>query len=95
MIPKKYLDWIKKDLLGFAKDRNIKIFVFGSSVTRSRFGDIDIALEGDITNKEIYELKDYFEDSCFPYFVDIVNLNEVNKSFKENIINNPIIWIKH
>lgn len=33
-------------------------------------------------------LKEQFEESTFPYFVDIVHFDKVQNEFKENVFNN-------
>ncbi len=92
---KKYYSSLKKNLLDFFEnDKKVQIFIFGSSVKDNRFGDIDIGVIGDVTDKEIRDLKEFFEESNFPFFVDVINFNKVEKSFKENVLNNKILWIK-
>ncbi len=92
---KKYYNWLKKDLLNFAKDKpDLRIFIFGSSIIKDHFGDIDIAFDGKITDKDLYALKEHFEESTFPYFVDLINLKQTSKSFKDHILKNKILWIK-
>ena len=44
---------------------------------------------------EIINLKEYFAESNFPFIVDIINFNKVEESFKKNVLDNKIIWIKH
>lgn len=92
---KKYYNWLKKDLLDFAKNKSdLKIFIFGSSLIKDRFGDIDVAFEGKVKNKDLYVLKEHFEESTFPYFVDLVNLNQAGETFQNHVLANKILWIK-
>lgn len=94
MINNKYLEQIKiifNDFLSSGK----KCFLFGSSLEKDHFGDVDIAVVGGISIKEIDELKTKFKNSSLPYKIDIVNLDEADEDFKENILNNKILWIKH
>ncbi|MEK7673505.1 MAG: nucleotidyltransferase domain-containing protein [Patescibacteria group bacterium] len=92
---KKYYSSLKNDLLDFFRDNNeTQVFIFGSSAKGDQFGDIDVGIMGDITNKKARELKEFFEESNFPFFVDVVNFNEVDEAFKKNVLNNQIIWIK-
>jgi len=91
---KKYFNWLKNELENFSKEKNIRVFLFGSSLGYDHFNDIDVALEGDVSAQEIMDLKNHFEESTFPYNIDLVNLNEVKKSFKKNILNQPVLWIK-
>lgn len=94
MIAKKYQLQIKKILNPTLKKKKIQCFIFGSSVTKDHFADIDIGVIGDITEKDIYDLKEVFEDSTLPFFVDVINFRTVSKKFRENVFDNPIMWIK-
>ncbi len=92
---KKYFDRLSSHLLEFfVKQDNLQIFIFGSSTKSSKFGDIDVGLIGDVSDDQIRELKSYFEDSNFPFFVDFVNFNKVDESFSENVLTNQVLWIK-
>lgn len=44
---------------------NQKIFIFGSSLRKERFHDIDVAFEGDISQKKLDNLSEYLEESTF------------------------------
>jgi len=92
----KYFDQLKRDLLRFfGKQNNVQIFIFGSSVRDNKFGDIDIGLMGKIEEKNTRAVKEFFEESNFPFLVDIINFNDVDEKFKQNVLNNKVIWIKH
>lgn len=92
---KKYYNSLRDHFLEYLdKNKNVKVFIFGSSTNSKKFGDIDVGIMGEVTDKEIHELKDYFENSTFPFFVDIINFNTVEDSFKNNVLNNKVIWIK-
>lgn len=95
MLGERHFLWLKNELLDFFKKRKTEIFLFGSGVNRKNFGDLDVALKGDIKETDLLKLKERFEESTFPYIVDFVNLNEVEKSFKKNISSQKKIWIKH
>ena len=91
---KKYYDLLKTSLLEFFSNNRVQIFIFGSSTKSDCFGDIDIGIMGEIDDKKIRELRDFFEESNFPFFVDVVNFNKVDEPFKKNVLNNKILWIK-
>ncbi|MFH0755261.1 MAG: nucleotidyltransferase domain-containing protein [bacterium] len=97
MIKDKYLQIIKSKVNKFNKDNDIKFFVFGSSLIKEHFGDIDLGVMGDIRDRDLSSLKEGFVNSTFPYFVDIINFNKVSDEFKNNIFNNKnkILWIIH
>lgn len=91
----KYFNRLSSHLLEFfCKNDDLKIFIFGSSLKSEKFGDIDVGLMGSVTDEQIAELKDYFENSNFPFFVDIINFNKADESFKKNVLTNQILWIK-
>lgn len=92
----KYFDRLSGYLLDFFdKKDNLQIFIFGSSAKSDKFGDIDVGIMGDVSDADIRKLKAYFEDSNFPFFVDIINFNKAEESFKKNVLTNQILWIKH
>lgn len=92
---KKYYNSLENNLLNFFEnDRKIKIFIFGSSIKDKHFGDVDIGITGDVTDKEVRDLKEFFEESNFPFFVDVINFNTVEEPFKKNVLNNKVLWIK-
>lgn len=90
----KYFDFLEKKLLNFSANKDIQIFIFGSSTKDGKFGDIDIGVMGDVSDKDIYRLKEYFEESNFPFLIDVVNFNKVEKTFKKNVLDNKVLWIK-
>lgn len=93
MIKDEYLQKIVKKINQF-KGKNLKFFIFGSSLVKDHFGDIDIGVIGEVKNEDIYKLKEEFTESTFPYFVNIINFNKVSKEFKDNVFNNKILWIR-
>lgn len=94
MIKDKYLKQLSERIKKQSKGKYAKFFIFGSSLRKKHFGDIDIGFMGDLKDKDIREVKESFEDSTFPYFVEFINFNKVSKSFKENVFNNKVLWIK-
>jgi len=94
MIKKKYLKQLKKEINEFIGTREIKAFIFGSSLEKGHFADIDIGLMGNFKITETMNLKEKIEDTNLPYFVDIINFNQAEKEFKQNVLSNKILWIK-
>lgn len=94
MVKEKYLQQIKKNVNETITDKNLQVFVFGSGLRKNRFGDIDLGFLGKIKKSSVCKLKEKFEESTFPYKVDIVNFNKVSKQFKDNILEDKILWIK-
>lgn len=94
MVKEKYLKEIKK-IINRHNYKNARFFIFGSSLRKEYFGDLDIGVTGKIKREEIIKLKEEFEDSNLPYFIDVIDFNKVSNKFKDNIFNNKISWIKH
>ncbi len=93
MIKDKYLKQVRQQVNQFNRDKKLKFFIFGSSLEKGHFGDLDLGVIGPIKRQELYQLKEKFEASNLPYFIDIVNFNKVSKDFKENVFNNKILWL--
>lgn len=68
---------------------NVEIYVYGSRVkgTAVKYSDVDIALksEEEIPFDTVLKLKAFFNDSTFPYMVDIIDLNSISENFKNRI----------
>ena len=83
----KYVDFIKSLVHSVLK--NADIFIFGSRVQgkAKEYSDVDIALKSadEIPFEKILILKAKFSDSTFPYKVDIVDLNTLDKNFLDII----------
>ena len=84
----RHLSFIKETLKKYIPDSNAKFYIFGSRAkgTYREYSDVDIAidcpnLEADIKSK--LELE--FENSTFPYEVDVVDLNNIRENFKDLI----------
>lgn len=95
MVKSNYLKELTKILEDRGANKDWQAFLFGSSLIKERFGDLDLGIMGQITNKEISDLKETFQNSGLPYNVDVINFNEVGSAFKNNVFNNKILWIKH
>jgi len=92
----KYLEEVKKIVLDFLKDENVKIFLFGSRARDdfSPSSDVDIGIiPKDKFNKiKLTLLKEYLENSNVPYKVEIVDFSNLSDSFKEEALKDAIIW---
>lgn len=94
MIKEKYLKQIKEKINKTVDSKNWQVFIFGSGLTQNHFGDIDLGFLGSIDNQDLSHLKQEFEESALPYEIDLVNFNRVSNKFKNNVMENKIIWIK-
>ena len=90
-----YIEFIKKTINDLLPD--VEIFIFGSRVqgVAKEYSDVDIALRSDleIPFENILKLKALFEESTFPYKVDIVDLNAIKQEFL-NLIQNDLVKIQ-
>ena len=80
----KYIDFIKETIL--AEIPNVEMYIFGSRVQGNalEYSDVDIALKNEekISIESILKLKVKFENSTFPYKVDIVDLKNLKDEFR-------------
>ena len=93
MIKDKYLHQIRETVGRFSSGRDLKFCIYGSSLVKDRFGDVDIGLEGDVEEGDAGKLKELFDNSTLPYFVDVVDFNRVATGFRENVLRGNILWI--
>ena len=73
-----------------------RYFIFGSSVRKQKFHDIDLGVLGNKSSrKKLSELRDRLYDSTIPYKVDVVDFDESGDDFREHVLKNePIVWIR-
>ena len=91
----RHLNFIKETLKKYIPNPDAKFYIFGSRAKGKykEYSDIDIAidcknLEANIKSK--LELE--FENSTFPYEVDIIDLNSIKENFK-SIIQDDLVLI--
>ena len=94
-LKKRHLDFILHVLQENIPQKDAKFYVFGSRAKGNykEYSDIDIAvqlqdekLSADILGKILIE----FSDSTLPYEVDVVDLNAIDKKFKELILDSLV-----
>ena len=73
-----------------------RYFLFGSSVRKERFHDIDLAVVGNkASGKKLSQLRDSFYESTIPYKVDVVDFDATDEGFREYVSHHePLIWIQ-
>ena len=89
----RHINFIKEMLKKHVPDKRAKFYMFGSRVKGQyrEYSDVDIAIESpNFTNETKLKLELDFENSAFPYEVDIVDLNSINENFK-NIIKDDLV----
>ncbi len=87
------IEELKDFLISYCKDKDAKIYLFGSRAkgNSSITSDIDIAIEGE--NIDFSYLREIIEESNLPQKVDLVNMKNISKDFKEEIIKTGIRWL--
>lgn len=95
MIKQKYFAQLKDMLNQQLDGAGVKIFIYGSSMERNEFRDIDIGIEGAFDERKISLLKERLQESSLPYFVDVINFNKVSPDFKQAIFKSKILWIRN
>lgn len=90
-IDEKYLKMLKSVLSHYS---SYGFYLFGSRLTNrvKPFSDIDLLYFDNISNKEVFQLKDDLEESNLPYKVDLIDYNKCSDSFKK-IIGNKYVRI--
>jgi predicted nucleotidyltransferase len=92
MIPVNYEVWLQKIIRKYFPKN--KVFIFGSSLRCENFRDIDVGILDQVNNKKIQNLKEELEKSTFPFFVDLVDFNQVENEFYDSVVNHQEIkWI--
>lgn len=75
---------------------NAKIYLFGSRArkTHSQGADIDLALDSGekIEFLTLFKIKEEIEETNLPLFVDLVDINDSDKEFIEEISKDWILW---
>ncbi len=89
----KLLEDVIKDAF---KDSDVKIVLFGSRARGDyiKTSDIDIGIlpRGKINKKKLILLREKMENSNIPYKVDIVDLSQASREFKEKALKEGILW---
>lgn len=93
-LEEKYKEFIKTSIKNILP--NVKIYIYGSRVkgTAQKYSDVDIAVKcpTKIPFEKILKLKAYFEDSTFPYQVDLIDLDSISEKFS-NLIKDDLVEI--
>ena len=89
----RHVEFIKEMLKKHIPNPEAKFYVFGSRANGKNkpYSDIDIAVDcPDLTLERKLKLESDFENSTFPYEVDVVDLNTIKENFK-NIIKDDLV----
>ena len=90
-----YVKQLKDVVFKFDPQGSNRYFLFGSSVRKKKFHDIDLGIVGNKkSRKNISELRDRFYDSRIPYKIDVVDFDAADSEFREHVLHNePVVWI--
>ena len=73
-----------------------KIFLFGSRAQQcnTESSDIDIAIDvgRELKSSLLGKIREEIEESTIPYFVDVVDVNNVSDKMKEQIFKYGVLW---
>jgi len=91
-LEKRYINYLLEVLSKYISNPAAEFYIFGSRSkgTYKKYSDVDIAINDanlKISTLIINKIKAEFENSTFPYEVDIVDLNSINESFLKIIRN--------
>ena len=94
-LEERHLNFIKETLKRYIPNSDAKFYIFGSRA-RGKFreySDVDIAIDcPNLTSDIKPKLELEFENSTFPYEVDIVDLNNIKDNFR-NLIQDDLVLL--
>ena len=96
MTEPRYASHIQDVIQKFDPHASNRYFLFGSSVRKAKFHDIDLGVVGNKqSRKKLSELRDRFYDSNIPYKVDVVDFDEAGSDFRDYVLKNePLVWLR-
>ena len=82
-----------EEFLQRRKAKEVQVYLFGSRVwgKPSRISDFDLAVKGE--SLLCAELKEFLEESTFPYEVDVVPWEALSEELREEILSQGEKWI--
>jgi len=82
-IESRHLDMLKQILSKYP----YKFYAYGSRAkgTARKFSDLDLCYQASIPRKIIYQIQEELEESDLPFFVELVNWEQMKPSFRELI----------
>ena len=95
-LEERHLNFIKETLKKYVPSPDAKFYIFGSRARGKyrEYSDVDIAIDSpDLTSEIKSKLEIEFENSTFPYEVDIVDLNTIKENFKTLIQDDLVLLI--
>lgn len=90
------LEKIRLKILDLMKNEDAQIYLYGSFARGEgkQSSDIDIAVKyrGESNRNKIMKLREFFEESNFPYRVEIADMNFMSKILSDEIKRTGILW---
>ena len=90
------LERVREITLQVLGDRDVRVYLFGSSVTGRvrRSSDIDVAIDplGALPSALLAELRERLEESEVPYDVDIVDLSAAAPEIRASVEREGLLW---
>ena len=88
-------NFLDENLIKPLKKSGFKLYIFGSRATGKYhpFSDVDILLEGpvnSVNSSQIGVIKELFEESNFPYKIDLVNELDLAESYRSSVMRDRI-----
>ena len=81
------INFLKKTIRIHIPDKSYKAFIFGSWATNTnrKYSDIDLGIMGPkpLSSKSYVSLEQDFQESDFPYRIDLVDFFNVSDKFKQ------------
>lgn len=94
-----YLDLAQTILAKYLSGTKTRVYIFGSRTTfrAKKFSDLDICLQPSdtftLSSNTLLALQREFEESDFPYFVDIIDYNTCDLGFRSIIDQTKVLWL--
>lgn len=85
-LEEKYINYIKQIISKYLT--NFEVYLYGSRAkgTARKYSDVDIAIFSEELSEKIrLKICFEFENSTFPFKLDIINMKTISKEFKELI----------
>ena len=91
-----YLKTLRELIIRYTLNHKIKVYLFGSRAQgrEHKLSDVDIAIlpAEPLSPGFIASLREKIEESTIPYSVDIIDLSQVDASFRKKILAEAIEW---
>lgn len=95
MLKDKYLQEIKSIVASELEGKNYELLLFGSRAknTEQNFSDIDLSIrcKEKIDRLRLSNLREKFEDSNIPYFIDLIDFIEADPALQASIIKEGVL----